>query len=495
MRKYFFLGLWMSVAVVAVEAESRLEFSTQAASVYESALSLRLDEARLQLQAMRNSEGDNAMQHLLANYIDILHIYATDDPALYERLKQQKDARIKAIKRADKSSPYYRYAQAEIRLQWALVHLKFDNWWTALNDAGKAFELLEDNQKLHPDFIANRKSLGLLRTIAGVVPDNYKWSVKVLKGIKGTTEEGARDIQAVLDYARTGDFIFEEETRMMYALLLLQIGGDYDRAWRLLEGGSTDYSRNAFGCMVKSEIAIRSGRAEAAVQLLAHRPSGTAYPAFPYLDYLEGTALLYSGKSAGVQSAFERFLSSYKGKYYRKDAYRKLAWHALLEGHTSRAEQYYEQCLEYGSNDHETDAQAQREAAASYRPHIGLLRARLLFDGGFYKKADAELAGIDKRTLTQEEYRIELPYRRGRVAEALGMHHNAAKHYRKAIEIGSDAPYYYACKSALQLALLYEDQGKLAKAKSYFNKCLTIKPEEYKSSLHGQAKSGLQRLR
>jgi len=47
----------------------------------------------------------------------------------------------------------------------------------------------------------------------------------------------------------------------------------------------------------------------------------------------------------------------------------------------------------------------------------------------------------------------------------------------------------------LQIGLIYEGQGEIGNARQYFQKCLGMKPEEYKNGLHQQAKAGLNRLK
>jgi len=43
--------------------------------------------------------------------------------------------------------------------------------------------------------------------------------------------------------------------------------------------------------------------------------------------------------------------------------------------------------------------------------------------------------------------------------------------------------------------LIYENKGAYARADSAYHLCLSIKPREYKTSLHQKAKAGLNRLK
>ncbi|MEL6986374.1 MAG: tetratricopeptide repeat protein, partial [Bacteroidota bacterium] len=66
--------------------------------------------------------------------------------------------------------------------------------------------------------------------------------------------------------------------------------------------------------------------------------------------------------------------------------------------------------------------------------------------------------------------------------------------YNTSIQKGKSLPYYFACNAALQSGLIYETQKDYKQATYFFRLCRSMKPEEYKTSLHQKAKSGLQRL-
>lgn len=64
-----------------------------------------------------------------------------------------------------------------------MCKIKFGDNLSAVFEVKKAYTLLLDNQKKYPDFKPNVKSLGLLHTIFGAVPDKYKFGAKLL-GLK-----------------------------------------------------------------------------------------------------------------------------------------------------------------------------------------------------------------------------------------------------------------------------------------------------------------------
>jgi hypothetical protein len=48
--------------------------------------------------------------------------------------------------------------------------------------------------------------------------------------------------------------------------------------------------------------------------------------------------------------------------------------------------------------------------------------------------------------------------------------------------------------SALQIALIYEDQNNFSKARYYFNSCISMSGFDYQRGIHQKAKAGLNRI-
>ena len=148
-------------------------------------------------------------------------------------------------------------------------------------------------------------------------------------------------------------------------------------------------------------------------------------------------------------------------------------------------------CLIHGNNLLDEDKQAQSEAKRQLVPHVTLLKARLLFDGGYYQNGLATLEKIkigDLNDVQVEEYH----YRRGRCQQSVKQYNEAIASYL--LIANNQSTSFFVAGSCLQLAMIYENQKKLASAKAFYEKCLQLNPAEYKNSLHQKAKSGLERV-
>ena len=89
---------------------------------------------------------------------------------------------------------------------------------------------------------------------------------------------------------------------------------------------------------------------------------------------------------------------------------------------------------------------------------------------------------------------IEYFYRSGRVYDALKETALAKENYQKTIDLGRNATYYYAAKSALQMGIIWEQSHNLPKAQYYFEDCLSMENHEYEQSIEQKAKAGLNRI-
>ncbi len=468
-------------------------FTPTALQAYDYATSLRFGEAYAVMAQMKLEDPNNLIVHHIDNYIDFFTIYIQEDEATYRRLKKNRDLRLEKVKAGDRSSPYYLFVQADIRLQWALARLRFEDYLGAFTEVSKAHKLLKENEELFPDFMPNKKDLGILHAMVGTIPDSYRWGVKLLGGLEGTIAQGRKEVEEALAYARKNDFIFEEETAVLYAYLLLHLDNKEEEAWRAVAGGSLRPGENLMHCFVMANIAMRTGRNEKAIQLLEHRPSGKAFFSFPYLEYMLGLAKLRR-LDKGATPHFQHFVTHYQGRNFIKEAYQKMAWQELLNGNPKGYRRYMQACLTQGHAIAGGDRNAWQEAERGTAPDLSLLKARLLFDGGYFQKGYQTLATRRPDSFAFPEGQLEYYYRMGRLLHGLKRYDEALQHYRVAIEMGADSPLFYACNAALQMGLIYESEGELQRARAAFERCLSFSPEEYRTGLHQKAKSGLARL-
>ncbi len=472
----------------------KFEFTDKARQAYEHTINLRFDKAQHLLYQIAYEDPDNLIVYHIENYIDFFSVFINENKKEFKRLEKNKDYRLKKLKKGDQNSPYYLYTQAEIHLQWALVRLKFEEYFTAFNEVKTAYKQLKRNNKKFPDFIANKKSMGILHAVVGTVPDSYKWGVKLLGGMRGTIEQGRGEIEEILDYSKQHDFIYEEETLVMYAFLLLYLKNQDDEAWTLIHSSKLQPSKNPLACFALANVAMRTGKNDEAIRLLENRPKDPACMPFPYLDFMLGNAKLNRLDTDAVLY-LKAYIQEFRGLNYIKQAYQKIAWYHLLNGNESAYKENIAKCKSQGAAILDGDKNAVKEAKQGMLPNADLLKARVLFDGGYYQRAYQLLKNKQASDFSIKQFSLEYSYRLGRITHKMNQHDEAIAYYQQTIDNGREAPWFYACNAALQIGHIYEDYGRKEQAKAYYKTCLSIKPEAYKNSLHQKAKAGLNRIK
>lgn len=490
------------LAATAAGAQAHYTFTPAASEAYRTIVELRLDEGRARVDALRAADPNNLVAVWLADYADFFEAYVGVGEDRFEELEDAYDERLELLaERGPADSPYHRYVRANMQLHWALARLKYGEYVTTFREARRAYKLLEANLERFPEFALARREFGVLQAAVATVPSGYQWGVELVTGMEGDLRGGRRNLELALDQLRAEDSPFVAETEAIYAFFLLNLAREPEAAWTLVSGaggaeaGGEGFRESAspLARFVAANVAMRTGRNDEAIEILSTRLHSPRLLAFPYLDFMLGVGLqrrLEPQAAVYLRSFLEQ--RGERGEFV-KEAYQKLAWEAALAG---RDEAYFallQRATEVGTSVAGGDKNAMREAARQRLPQVSLLRARLLFDGGYYERAAEAIAAVDEEELVGEE-RIELPYRAARIAAARGHDERATALYKRTVSIGRDAGAYYACKAAVELGALAESAGATQAAVAYYELALGMSPDEYGPGLHQQARSGLARL-
>jgi len=458
---------------------------------YTHIINLEFEAANKLLQIEHIEHPDNGILVLHQNYIDFLTILIGEEEEFFSTAKDLKSDRIDLIQAGDDSSPYYLYAQAEVHLQWAFARLKFEEYLTAAYEIQKAYSLLEKNQEQFPDFKLNIKGLGLLHTLVGAIPEKYQWVINLV-GMEGSVELGLSELKSLLKDEEME--MYHSEVLFLTAFLQLNMTNDEVAYKQLLNEIGSEYSDNYLLIFAAARLSHALGENDFCIKVLENRPAAEGKYPFHYLDYLQGMSYLYTLNYDKSEMLFNRFLNDFKGNNYIKSAYHKLAWISFLQEKSDEKTGYLEKIKSEGSAFIDEDKVALKEADKNHINSPRLLRARLLYDGGYYQKAHLELTSENELS-DYAGFFDEYYYRLARIESKLEyLDAQVIIQYQKAIGLGKKSTNYYAPMSALQIGLIYEKQDKLKQAKIYFEKCLSLSDFDYERGIHQKAKVGLVRV-
>lgn len=473
---------------------ANFDFNANCLKAYQCIFELKLATAKQLIANEKRLRPNNAIVPLLENYVDYFYLLSTESKAEFERLAGNKDKRLSQISDDDKNSPYYLYAQAEINLQWALIRGRYGSYYTAAREINKANGMLQENSKKFPSFHLNGKGLGLINAVMGALPDGFMKSALATFGIKGDLQKGLNMLdQLAENLPKSAYEPFYEETVFYYVYVLSDVAHHPSAYAKTMKYTARIADSSLLKTYLQAYVCIKNAHNEEAIAILNNRPTGAYYQAFPYLDYLMGIAKLNKLDYNAADSYFDRFLQSNKGVNYIKDTNLHLGWIALLKNDTAGYKAFMAKTKTSGYTYQERDKQALNEANGPL-PNKDLLKARLLFDGGYFSRALDILSDHKVDDFNTAKDKTDYFYRLGRVNDDLGKDDTAIACYQNAINIGKSLKYYYAAKAAIQIGKIYEKRKEAAKAKAYYTTAINMKDHEFEGSIETEAKLALKRI-
>lgn len=476
-----------------LNSSANFDFNQNCVRAYQNIFELKLNAARQLITAEKKARPNNSIIPLLENYVDYFYLITTESKTEFERLERNKSARIDQISDDDKNSPYYLYAQAQINLQWALIRGRYGSYLGAAREINKANSQLTENAKKFPNFHPNGIGLGLINVVIGALPDGFLKSTLSTFGLKGNVQNGLNMLDKLAENLPKSTYEpFYEEAIFNYAYLLSDVAKSSQAYAKTMKYTARIADSSLLKTYLQAYVCSRKGHTDEAIKILAEKPTGAAYQPFPYLDYLMGIVKL-NKLDLSAAGYFEKYVQTNKDFNYVKDSYLHLGWIALLKGDEAGYSSWINKVKNNGNAYYERDKQAINEANAPL-PHKELLKARLLFDGGFLTKGLEVLNNSKADDFTSQKDKAEYFYRLGRINDGLGKDDAALSSYQNAINIGKSLKYYYAAKAAVQMGIIYENKKNIAKAKASYNIALGMKNEEQKSSIENEAKQGLRRI-
>jgi hypothetical protein len=386
--------------------QASFTFNDNCKQAYTEVMCLQFKQAGTRMQSEKKLNPGNQVPYIIENYIDFLKVLIGEEEKDFILLKSNKERRLQRLARDGKNSPWYLYSQAMIYLQSGFARIKFSEYVNASLDINRAYRLLNENQRKHPDFIMNKAALGILHSLIGTVPAKYRWATRSLN-FEGTIPEGNSELkEAYRQVAADPQLRFLlPETAFLLTFATLNLSADIPAALNLAEKFNSPQlapllKESPLLIYAFATIYSRAGENDKVIQLLTACPRTVDRYPFHYLNYMLGVAKL-NRLDADACYPLLSFLGSFKGKNYIRSAYMHLAWYYQIQNEPQQYDIYIERIKLRGNDLVDNDREALNFAAKNVKPVLPLLKARLLFDGGYYARAIHELAGFkasDKKT-------------------------------------------------------------------------------------------------
>ncbi|MDQ7950075.1 MAG: tetratricopeptide repeat protein, partial [Pedobacter sp.] len=264
------------------KVSANFDFNANCLRAYQQIFELKLPAARQLIAAEKKIHPNNSIIPLLENYVDYLYLLTTENKAEFERLEEKKDDRIDQISSDDKSSYYYLYAQAQINLQWALIRGRYGSYLTAAREINRANAQLTENSQKFPGFHLNSMGLGLINAVLGALPDGFLKSTLSTFGLKGNLQSGLNMLDKLAENLPESTFEpFYEEAVFYYAYVLSDVAHSSQAYAKTMKYTTRISDSSLMKAYLRAYVCSRNGHTNEAISILAERPSGPAYQAWP----------------------------------------------------------------------------------------------------------------------------------------------------------------------------------------------------------------------
>jgi len=428
--------------------------------------------------------------HSLSETIELL---VTEDPKKFQLFERRFESRVSE----ESKTAMQQFVEAEMRLQWSFVYLKFGNEMDAAFNLRSAYNLARNCRKKNPGFIPVRKTTGMLDIMIGAVPEKYGWILSLL-GLEGNIGKGLKDLTLV---ASSGTDL-ASEAAVLHAVINTFVLQKPAEGTKEIKNSVAIHRDRKLVLFLAAAIAMKNSESGYALSLLENA-NFTLSPemkennelSIPYAQYLRGEAYLHKGAYQRAIDAYSSFISNYAGINYLKDSYFKTGLCYWLVGDRMKARSYFDEARSRGKESTEADKHAARTLMSGEEPNIPLSQVRHFTDGGFYIQADSTIRAIAPAMLRSKKEQVEYYYRKARLAHKLGQHEAAKLFYAQTIDMSESDNWYFAPNSSLQLGYIAVENGDIPTARKWFLKALGYKKHEYKNSIDAKAKSALSQLK
>jgi tetratricopeptide (TPR) repeat protein len=247
--------------------------------------------------------------------------------------------------------------------------------------------------------------------------------------------------------------------------------------------------------MIGTAISLKENHTEQAIELLRRNPSNTSYIYFPIFELYKAETQLFKGNYAQAVVSYQQYLKNFKGKGFIKDTYYKLFVCYWLLGDEKTGRLYLNKIPTNGNTLAESDKAAQKfyenYTKTNALPNKTLLKLRIAFDGGYFDEAANDLENLSEKNFANIKDKAEFNYRAGRIYQKLNQVDKAATFFEQSIKLASGQEWHFGASSSLQLGYIFQAKPQKSKAKEYFEKAISYKHHEYKTSIDNKARAAL----
>lgn len=486
-RKIFLFTIIFLVSFQSLHAEYKVtEKCTQA---WEALFNLDFITAHKLVQEELKDNPDNYYAYYIDQQIDAYYMMINASESDYEHFEEQYKKRREIMDGKSTDSPYYSMCEAEMQLQMGIFNVFFGDRLSGIRRAYSAYKKFYSAQEANPDFIYNRKMIGMFNIALSNLPPFAAWAASTF-GVKGDYDTGFNIMFKYFNDVKKMKGLNTEAA--LYITLGYKLNKEPEKAYNFLQSLDSSIVDYRLLKYFHGNTAWASGNnAKAAALFAQFNPTDLEIEFLPY-NYMMGKIQMRS-LDKQAENNLLIFLRKTKKAAYIKEINYYLALYYLMNGNLESFEKYKKIAAEKGGDVTERDRETMYDCQLDYVPNPILVKCKLLMDGGYYDRFYQTMKNFQISDAKLLPYKLEYYLLMGRYYEAKNNALSAVDSYKKVIDLGSSADYYFASEAALRLGEYYENKDK-AKAKSYYEISLDLYDSDYYEYIENLASKGLERV-
>ena len=210
-------------------------------------IKLRLEFAKGNLLQQKDLNPRNSAVEYLLHFNAYLKVFIAEDQHFYKDYVHAKNSALNHYNQLPDSSPFKRFAQSEIHFYSATLLARQGEYYNSALEVRKAWNLIEENHQLFPNFLPNNKTRGVLKIYLSTIPENYDWIIRIL-GFEGDLNHGLRLLQTLSKHESDENYLspIAQEASYLYSFSLLHAAKNPVRSWNVMLKCTQDYKENLF---------------------------------------------------------------------------------------------------------------------------------------------------------------------------------------------------------------------------------------------------------
>ncbi len=388
-------------------------------------------------------------------------------------------AGIKTFEASHKDEDRFHLMYVTLLIQQSILHWSNEDYTSGIRSFYKAHRLFAKTDSSH--FSNDYQKLnGLFNVLHSQVPDQYRFWTSLL-GINGDADTGFQLLNNFMHTAHSHKGS-TQEAMVLYSYCLLKFGSPTNAdVINLIH--TTKHEHGPLLSFVVASLTVKNQLGDEGLCYLETVPE-TDFQAFPLLFHIKGRLLLNQLDSTAIH-ALQRFRTIFKGQSFRTDALMREAWWWHIHLDTGKRDSMMKLAERQEKLPTSNDKQAKKELTTLKDEPVALLKARLLFDGGYYERARLLLSSTNAVALS-DYYLPEYHYRLGRVHQALKKHQEALLSFDKVIALCQDDKRYIGPYAALEAASIAFHLNDRERTKQYLKMSELLNTGLYKSDINAK---------